>query len=89
MRFFGRRRGSQNPERGRSHCRSERSANDAVKRVHKLLNAGQNEAAGCSLSNCFGGTPHAELMKSIAWRVSDGRMPGLIKACPQTTLARP
>ena len=32
------------------------------------------------LSNYFGEIPHAELMKSIARRVSDGRMLGLIKA---------
>ena len=32
------------------------------------------------LSNFFGEIPHAELMKSIARRVSDGRMPGLIKS---------
>ena len=60
--------------------RPERSANDAVKRVHKLLNTGHNEVVDCDLSNYFGEIPHAELMKSIARRVSDGRMLGLIKA---------
>ena len=34
----------------------------------------------CDLSNYFGEIPHAELMKSIARRVSDGRMLCLIKA---------
>ena len=61
-------------------CRPGRSAKDAVKRVHSLLNTGHSEVAGCDLSNCFGEIPHAELMKSVARRVSDGRMPGLIKA---------
>ena len=32
------------------------------------------------LSNYFGENPHAELMKSLARRISDGRMLGLIKA---------
>ncbi len=60
--------------------RSERSATDAVKRVHKLLNTGHNEVVDCDLSNYFGEIPHAELMKSLARRISDGRMLGLIKA---------
>ena len=60
--------------------RPERNANDAVKRVHSLLNTGHNEVVDGDLSNYFGEIPHAELMKSIARRVSDGRMLGLIKA---------
>ena len=34
----------------------------------------------CDLSNYFGEIPHAELLKSFARRVSDGRMLRLIKA---------
>ena len=60
--------------------RPGRSANDAVKRIHSLLNTGRNEVVDGDLSNYFGEIPHAELMKSIARRVSDGRMLGLIKA---------
>ena len=60
--------------------RPGRSAKDAVNRVHRLLNTGHNEVVDCDLSNYFGEIPHAELMKSIARRVSDGRMLGLIKA---------
>ncbi len=60
--------------------RPERSANDAVHRVHGLLNMGRNEVVDCDLSNYFGEIPHAELMKSVARRVSDGRMLALIKA---------
>ena len=60
--------------------RPGRSAHDAVIRVHGLLNRGRNEVVDCDLSNYFGEIPHAELMKSIARRVSDGRMLGLIKA---------
>ena len=60
--------------------RPGRSANDAVKRVHGLLRRGHQEVVDGDLSNYFGEIPHAELMKSIARRVSDGRMLRLIKA---------
>ena len=60
--------------------RPERSAQDAVRRVHRLLHQGRNEVIDADLSNYFGEIPHAELMKSIARRVSDGRMLGLVKA---------
>lgn len=60
--------------------RPDRNAQDAVKRVHSLLNRGYNEVVDCDLSDYFGEIPHAELMKSVARRVSDGRMLGLIKA---------
>ncbi len=60
--------------------RPGRSANDAVKRVHGLLNIGHKEVVDGDLSNYFGEIPHAELMKSLARRVSDGRMLKLIKA---------
>ena len=60
--------------------RAERSAHDAVKRVHSLLNTGHNEVVECDLSNYFGEIPHAELLKSFARSISDGRMLGLIKA---------
>ena len=60
--------------------RPGRSAQDAVRRVHRLLHQGRNEVIDADLSNYFGEIPHAELMKSIARRVSDGRMLGLIKA---------
>ena len=60
--------------------RPGRSANDAVKRVHGLLRRGYQEVVDGDLSNYFGEIPHAELIKSIARRVSDGRMLRLIKA---------
>ncbi len=60
--------------------RPGRSAKDAVRRVHRLLRGGRNEVVDADLSNYFGEIPHAELMKSVARRVSDGRMLGLIKA---------
>ena len=57
-----------------------RSAHDAVKRVHRLLNTGYREVVDADLSDYFGQIPHAELMRSIARRVSDGRVLGWIKA---------
>ena len=60
--------------------RPGRSANDAVNRVHSLLNSGRNEVVDADLSNYFGEIPHAELLRSMARRVSDGRLPGLVKA---------
>ncbi|MDE0307974.1 MAG: reverse transcriptase domain-containing protein, partial [Albidovulum sp.] len=57
--------------------RPERSAKDAAGRVHSLLNTGYNEVVDCDLSNYFGEIPHAEPVKSVARRVSDGRMLGL------------
>ena len=59
--------------------RPERSAQDAVRRIHRLLNKGHNEVVDGDLANYFGEIPHAELVKSIARRVSDGRMLGLIR----------
>ena len=60
--------------------RPGRSAHDAVKRVHRLLNAGYREVVDADLSDYFGQIPHAELIRSIARRVSDGRVLGWIKA---------
>ncbi len=60
--------------------RPGRSALDAVNRVHRLLNTGHREIVDGDLSNYFGEIPHAELMKSVARRISDGRLLGLIKA---------
>ena len=60
--------------------RPGRSAKDAVKRIHWLLNRGCNEVVDGDLYDYFGQIPHAELIRSIARRVSDGRILGWIKA---------
>ena len=60
--------------------RPGRSAKDAVKRTHRLLSQGHHEVVDADLSNYFGEIPHVELLKSIARRVSDGRLLELIKA---------
>ena len=59
--------------------REGRSALDAVQHVHRLVNSGHREVVDGDLSNYFGEIPHAELLQSIARRVSDGRMLGWIK----------
>ena len=60
--------------------RPGRSAKDAVQQIRRLLYRGRNEVVDADLSNYFGEIPHAELMRSIARRVSDGRMLRLMKA---------
>ena len=52
---------------------------DAVRHVHRLVNSGHREVVDGDLSNYFGEIPHAELLQSLARRVSDGRMLGWIK----------
>ena len=59
--------------------REGRSALDAVRHVHRLANTGHGEIVDGDLSNYFGEIPHADLLRCIARRVSDGRMLGWIK----------
>jgi len=59
--------------------RSGRSALDAVQRVHALVSAGHTEVVDADLSGYFDSIPHAELMKSVARRVSDKQVLHLIK----------
>ena len=60
--------------------RPGRSAGDAVKHVHRLLNRGHREVVDADLTDYFGQIPHAQLIKSVARRISDGRVVGWIKA---------
>ena len=53
--------------------RQGRSAHDAVRQVHALVNAGHTEVVDADLSGYFDSIPHAELLKSVARRVSDRR----------------
>ena len=59
--------------------RPDRSALDAVRQVHKLINTGYDEVVDADLSSYFDSLPHAELLKSVARRVVDGAMLHLIK----------
>src|SRR6184192_2345496 len=59
--------------------RRDRSALDAVRQVHKLINTGHGEIVDADLSSYFDTLPHSELLKSVARRVVDGAMLHLIK----------
>src|ERR1035437_8263786 len=59
--------------------RANRNALDAVGKVHSLVNTGHAEVVDADLSGYFDSIPHAELMKSVARRVSDRHMLHLIK----------
>jgi RNA-directed DNA polymerase len=59
--------------------RPDRSAIDAVEAVHKHLMAGYTAVVDADLSKYFDTIPHAELMKSVARRISDRHVLHLIK----------
>jgi RNA-directed DNA polymerase len=59
--------------------RPDRSALDAVRHVHKLINTGHGQIVDADLSGYFDSVPHAELMKSAARRIVDGAMLHLLK----------
>ena len=50
--------------------RPERSRLDAVRQVERLLRTGHTEVVDADLSGYFDSIPHAELMKSVSWRIS-------------------
>ena len=64
--------------------RPERSALDAVRQVERLLRTGHTEVVDADLSGYFDSIPHAELMKSVSRRISDGRMLRLVKMWLET-----
>lgn len=59
--------------------RPGRSALDAVRQVHRLLNTGHTEVVDADLSDYFGSVPHAELMRCLARRIVDRHLLALIK----------
>jgi RNA-directed DNA polymerase len=64
--------------------REGRSAQDAVGRVHRALCDGYTDVVDADLSKYFDTIPHDQLMRSVARRVSDGKMLRLIKAWLKT-----
>lgn len=59
--------------------RAGRSALDAVQHVHRLLKSGHTEVVDADLSGYFDSIPHADLMKSVARRISDRHLLHLLK----------
>jgi RNA-directed DNA polymerase len=59
--------------------RPGRSALDAVRAVHALVNTGHTEVVDADLSGYFDSIPHSELMKSLARRISDRHLLHLLK----------
>ena len=59
--------------------RPGRTALEAVQEVHRALCAGHTEVIDADVSNYFDTVPHADLVKSLARRISDRRMLRLLK----------
>ena len=59
--------------------RAERSAVDAVRAVRALVTAGHTEVVDADLSGYFDSIPHAQMIKSLARRISDRHLLHLLK----------
>jgi RNA-directed DNA polymerase len=59
--------------------RAKRGVQDAVRAVQSWLDRGYTEVVDADLSGYFDSIPHAELMKSVARRVSDRHVLHLVK----------
>lgn len=59
--------------------RPGKSAHGALGEINELIRSGRHEVVDADLSGYFDSIPHAELMKSVARRVSDKRVLRLIK----------
>ena len=58
-------------EDGAYGYRPGRSATDAIKEVHRLICRGYTDVVDADLSKYFDTIPHADLLKSVARRISD------------------
>lgn len=59
--------------------RADRSALDAVQEVHRWMAQGYRQVVDADLNGYFDSIPHAELMQSVARRVSDKALLHLVK----------
>ena len=66
-------------EEGAYGYRPGRSATDAIKEVHRLICRGYTDVVDADLSKYFDTIPHADLLKSVARRISDRHVLRLIK----------
>jgi retron-type reverse transcriptase len=60
--------------------RPKRNAQQAMEAINTALRSGRTEVIDADLSGYFDSIPHAELLRLVARRVSDGRILALIKA---------
>jgi RNA-directed DNA polymerase len=59
--------------------RPRRGAHQALKHVRQLLRGGYTDVVDADISKYFDTIPHTELMRSVARRVSDGKILALVK----------
>jgi RNA-directed DNA polymerase len=59
--------------------RPKRSAQDAVREVHRLICEGYTDVVDADLSKYFDNIPHSELLQSVARRIADGSLLHLLK----------
>jgi RNA-directed DNA polymerase len=64
--------------------RPGQNAQNAVRKVERLLRTGYTEVVDADLSGYFDSIPHAELLKSVARRINDSRVLRLIKMWLET-----
>ena len=64
--------------------RPQRSAHDAIRRVHELLCAGYTDVVDADLSKYFDTIPHAELLACVARRMADRQVLKTIKMWVKT-----
>jgi len=69
--------------------RPGRAAVEAVQEGHRALCAGHTEVVDADVSQYFDTIPHAELMKSLARRISDGKLLRLLKLWLKAPVAEP
>lgn len=67
-------------EEGMYGYRPKRSAQDAVGKVLEMLRAGYTDVVDADMSKFFDTIPHSDLMKSVARRISDGKVLNLVKS---------
>jgi len=60
--------------------RNGKSAHDAVRAIHRGINQGHREVVDADLSGYFDTIPHAELVRCLARRISDGQLLKLLKS---------